>query len=72
MLGIIKERISWTESWPLLQNSWLSLVATEDVVEFSVKTRAAVEDLIQTLMFRLGEYDSDSSTDKLRNVNLQV
>ncbi|XP_072568016.1 E3 ubiquitin-protein ligase rnf213-beta isoform X2 [Paramormyrops kingsleyae] len=72
VLGIIKERISWTESWPLLQTSWLSLVATEDVVEFSVATRTAVEHLIQTLMFRLGEYDRNSSTDKLMDVNLQA
>ncbi|XP_048870948.1 E3 ubiquitin-protein ligase rnf213-beta [Brienomyrus brachyistius] len=72
VLKIIKEHISWTESWPLLQTSWLSLVATEDVVEFSVATRTAVEHLIQTLMFRLAEYDRNSSTDTLTGVNLQA
>lgn len=53
MLSLIQEHLSLATETPLLLVSWLSLVALEDLPEFSDLTRVSAEQLIQSLLYRL-------------------
>nr|XP_046232923.1 E3 ubiquitin-protein ligase rnf213-beta [Scatophagus argus]XP_046232924.1 E3 ubiquitin-protein ligase rnf213-beta [Scatophagus argus] len=53
MLTLIESRLSMAEEKPLLLMSWLSLVAFEDLPEFSGLTGIPAEHLIQSLLYRL-------------------
>ncbi|XP_073346346.1 E3 ubiquitin-protein ligase rnf213-beta [Pagrus major] len=52
-LSLIQTHLSMAEEKPLLLISWLSLVAFEDIPEFSNLTGIHAEHLIQSLMYRL-------------------
>ncbi|KAF3854024.1 hypothetical protein F7725_014712 [Dissostichus mawsoni] len=53
MLGLIQTHLKKAEEMPLLLVSWLSLVAFEDLPEFSDMTGIPAEHLIQSLLYRL-------------------
>lgn len=53
MLALIQKHSSLTKETPVLLVSWLSLVAFEDLPEFSELTEAPAEHLIQSLLYRL-------------------
>ena len=53
MLSLIQSHIPMAKEKPLLLISWLSLVAFEDIPEFSHLTGIHAEHLIQSLMYRL-------------------
>ncbi|XP_036938207.1 E3 ubiquitin-protein ligase rnf213-beta [Acanthopagrus latus] len=53
MLSLIQNHIPMAKEKPLLLISWLSLVAFEDIPEFSHLTGIHAEHLIQSLMYRL-------------------
>ncbi|KAL0964856.1 hypothetical protein UPYG_G00329960 [Umbra pygmaea] len=56
MLKLISNQTSLAKEIPLVQTSWLSLVAFEDIPEFSTQTGAFPEHLIQSLLYRLRQY----------------
>lgn len=53
MLSLIQTNLPMAKEQPLLLISWLSLVAFEDIPEFSNLTGIHAEHLIQSLMYRL-------------------
>ncbi|GLD63194.1 E3 ubiquitin-protein ligase rnf213-beta-like protein [Lates japonicus] len=53
MMDLIKSHLPAAKEMPLLLMSWLSLVAFEDVPEFSELTGIHAEHLIQSLLYRL-------------------
>lgn len=53
---MIQARLSMAKENPLLLIGWLSLVAFEDLPEFSERTEVPAEHLIQSLMYRLRKY----------------
>lgn len=53
MLALIQTHLSVAKERPLLLMSWLSLVAFEDLPEFSDLTGIPAEHLIQSLLYRL-------------------
>ncbi|XP_033975098.1 E3 ubiquitin-protein ligase rnf213-beta isoform X3 [Trematomus bernacchii] len=53
MLGLIQAHLKKAEEMPLLLVGWLSLVAFEDLPEFSDMTGIPAEHLIQSLLYRL-------------------
>uniref|UniRef100_A0A3P9BT85 RING-type E3 ubiquitin transferase n=1 Tax=Maylandia zebra TaxID=106582 RepID=A0A3P9BT85_9CICH len=53
MLSLIQKHLSLATETPLLLVSWLSLVAFEDLPEFSDVTGVSAEQLIQSLLYRL-------------------
>ncbi|XP_037610034.1 E3 ubiquitin-protein ligase rnf213-beta isoform X1 [Sebastes umbrosus] len=53
MLSLIQSRVSLAKEMPLLLTSWLSLVAFEDLPDFSDLTGISAEHLIQSLLYRL-------------------
>ncbi|KAK5851292.1 hypothetical protein PBY51_002095 [Eleginops maclovinus] len=53
MLGLIQTNLKKAEEMPLLLVSWLSLVAFEDLPEFSDMAGILAEHLIQSLLYRL-------------------
>ncbi|XP_051273053.1 E3 ubiquitin-protein ligase rnf213-beta isoform X1 [Dicentrarchus labrax] len=53
MLSLFRTHLSMTKESPLLLQSWSSLVAFEDLPEFSDLTGIPVEHLIQSLLYRL-------------------
>ncbi|XP_071319372.1 E3 ubiquitin-protein ligase rnf213-beta isoform X2 [Trachinotus anak] len=53
MMSLIQSHLSMAEETPLLLLSWLSLVAFEDLPEFSDLMRIQAEHLIQSLLYRL-------------------
>ncbi|XP_029311958.1 LOW QUALITY PROTEIN: E3 ubiquitin-protein ligase rnf213-beta [Cottoperca gobio] len=53
MLSLIKTRLNMAKEMPLLLVSWSSLVAFEDLTEFSELTGIPAEHLIQSLLYRL-------------------
>ncbi|KAG8008845.1 hypothetical protein GBF38_010486 [Nibea albiflora] len=55
-LDLIQARLSMAKENPLLLIGWLSLVAFEDLPEFSERTEIPAEHLIQSLMYRLRTY----------------
>ncbi|XP_029934003.1 E3 ubiquitin-protein ligase rnf213-beta [Myripristis murdjan] len=57
MMTLIKKHLSMCKAMPLILVSWLSLVAFEDVLEFSSLTTIHPEDLIQCLLYRLRKYE---------------
>ncbi|XP_046887613.1 E3 ubiquitin-protein ligase rnf213-beta isoform X4 [Hypomesus transpacificus] len=64
MMTLIKSHISLAKEMPLLLVSWLSMVALEDIEEFSKSTGTTPENLIQTLMYRLRKYEEDTDQNK--------
>ncbi|XP_056152727.1 E3 ubiquitin-protein ligase rnf213-beta [Lampris incognitus] len=56
MLTLIQEKLSLVKEMPLVLISWLSLVAFEDIPEFSNLTGIHPEHLIQGLLYRLRIY----------------
>lgn len=50
---MIQTRLTMAQERPLLLISWLSLVAFDDLPEFSVLTGIPAEHLIQSLLYRL-------------------
>lgn len=52
-MDLIKSHLPVAKEKPLLLMSWLSLVAFEDVPEFSELTGIHAEHLIQSLLYRL-------------------
>ncbi|XP_008298790.1 E3 ubiquitin-protein ligase rnf213-beta [Stegastes partitus] len=53
MLSLIRKQLPLAKEMPLLLMSWLSLVAFEDLPEFSGLTGIPAEHLIQSLLYRL-------------------
>lgn len=53
MLTLIQSLLPMAKEKPLLLMSWLSLVAFEDLPEFSELTGIPAEHLIQSLFYRL-------------------
>uniref|UniRef100_A0A3B4TK13 RING-type E3 ubiquitin transferase n=1 Tax=Seriola dumerili TaxID=41447 RepID=A0A3B4TK13_SERDU len=53
MMSLIKSQLSMAEETPLLLISWLSLVAFDDLPDFSDLTGIPAEHLIQSLLYRL-------------------
>lgn len=53
MLSLIETNLPMAKEQPLLLISWLSLVAFEDIPEYSNLTGIHAEHLIQSLMYRL-------------------
>uniref|UniRef100_UPI0037E7EAB2 E3 ubiquitin-protein ligase rnf213-beta n=1 Tax=Semicossyphus pulcher TaxID=241346 RepID=UPI0037E7EAB2 len=53
ILSLIQTQLAQAKEMPLLLMSWLSLIAFEDLPEFSDVTGVPVEHLIQSLMYRL-------------------
>lgn len=53
MLSLIQTRLSLAKEEPLLLMSWLSLVAFDDLPEFSDLAGVPAEHLIQSLLYRL-------------------
>lgn len=53
MLTLIRTHLSMAKERPLLLMSWSSLVAFEDLPEFSDLTGIPAEHLIQSLLYRL-------------------
>lgn len=53
MLSLIQTHLPRAKEMPLVLMSWLSLVAFEDLPEFSVLTGIPAEHLIQSLLYRL-------------------
>ncbi|XP_070707447.1 E3 ubiquitin-protein ligase rnf213-beta [Pempheris klunzingeri] len=56
MLDSIQTHLSVAKEKPLLLMSWLSLVAFQDLTEFSELTEIPVEHLIQSLLYRLRKF----------------
>lgn len=52
-MSLMQSLLPLAEETPLLLISWLSLVAFEDVPEFSELTGIQAEHLIQSLLYRL-------------------
>lgn len=81
MLSLIQEHLSLATETPLLLVSWLSLVAFEDLPEFSDVTGVSAEQLIQSLLYRLRkcgerpdlkkEEENLKVKNQLTNINLQ-
>ncbi|KAF7657942.1 hypothetical protein LDENG_00019240 [Lucifuga dentata] len=55
MLTLIQKLLPVAEEMPLVLISWLSLVASEDLTDFSDLTEIHTEHLIQTLLYRVRE-----------------
>ncbi|XP_023274609.1 E3 ubiquitin-protein ligase rnf213-beta-like [Seriola lalandi dorsalis] len=53
MMSLIESQLSMAEETPLLLISWLSLVAFDDLPDFSDLTGIPAEHLIQSLLYRL-------------------
>ncbi|XP_069016032.1 E3 ubiquitin-protein ligase rnf213-beta [Embiotoca jacksoni] len=53
MLSLIQRHLSATDEVPLLQMGWLSLLAFQDLPEYSDLTGIHAEHLIQSLLYRL-------------------
>lgn len=53
MLSLIQEHLPMAKEMPLVLMSWLSLVAFEDLPEFSDLTEIPAEHLIQSLLYRI-------------------
>ncbi|XP_024140227.1 E3 ubiquitin-protein ligase rnf213-beta isoform X2 [Oryzias melastigma] len=53
MLSLMRKHLSLVSEMPLLQLGWLSLLAFEDVPEFSDLTGVSSEHLIQSLFYRV-------------------
>lgn len=53
MLSLIQTHLPKAKEMPLVLISWLSLVAFEDLPEFSDLTGVPAEHLIQSLLYRL-------------------
>ncbi|XP_071387268.1 E3 ubiquitin-protein ligase rnf213-beta-like [Centroberyx affinis] len=64
MLSLIQKHSSVAEEMPLVLVSWLSLVAFEDIPEFSDLTEIHPEHLIQSLLYRLRKY-GDNNRERL-------
>ncbi|KAM3838360.1 E3 ubiquitin-protein ligase rnf213-beta-like, partial [Diretmus argenteus] len=64
MLTLMRKHLSVAEKMPLVLMSWLSLVAFEDVPEFSEMTQMHPEHLIQSLLYRLRTYGETADNNK--------
>ena len=71
MMTLIQSHVSLAKEMPLVLVSWLSMVALEDVEEFSLLTGTTPENLIQTLMYRLRKYEEDTDQNKSQQ-NMEV
>lgn len=69
VLQLIKDHVSMTKDKPDLLKSWLSIMAFEDVPEFAQMTGSPPELLIQSLMCRMKETETDP---KRTEKNLEV
>ncbi|KAG7491231.1 hypothetical protein MATL_G00000820, partial [Megalops atlanticus] len=59
------------EGRPLVQTGWLTLVATEDIPEFSAQSGVLLEHLLQSLLFRMREYQKTTDNNQ-REKNLKA
>ncbi|XP_056627258.1 E3 ubiquitin-protein ligase rnf213-beta-like isoform X2 [Triplophysa dalaica] len=57
ILQMIKDHLPLSKDKPYLLTSWLSLVAFEDIPEFAESTGTGPEYLIQSLMYRMEEFE---------------
>ncbi|XP_036391600.1 E3 ubiquitin-protein ligase rnf213-beta-like [Megalops cyprinoides] len=71
MLGLMQQHKHLAEGRPLVQTGWLTLVATEDIPEFSAQSGVVLEHLLQSLLFRMREYQKTTDNNQ-RDKNLQA
>lgn len=57
MLQMVQDHKSLAKDKPQILTSWLSMMAFEDVLEFATLTEIVPEYLIQSLMYRLREFE---------------
>ncbi|XP_019133291.1 E3 ubiquitin-protein ligase rnf213-beta isoform X3 [Larimichthys crocea] len=70
-LDLIQARLSMAKENPLLLIGWLSLVAFEDLPEFSERTEIPAEHLIQSLMYRLRKYGEPMDYSRAQENHIQ-
>ncbi|KAM6964707.1 E3 ubiquitin-protein ligase rnf213-beta [Tautogolabrus adspersus] len=68
MLTLIQTQVPLVKEMPLLQMSWLSLVAFEDLPDLSEQTGVPAEHLIQCLMYRLRKCAEDRDYDRPQDI----
>nr|XP_046210346.1 E3 ubiquitin-protein ligase rnf213-beta isoform X1 [Oncorhynchus gorbuscha]XP_046210347.1 E3 ubiquitin-protein ligase rnf213-beta isoform X1 [Oncorhynchus gorbuscha]XP_046210348.1 E3 ubiquitin-protein ligase rnf213-beta isoform X1 [Oncorhynchus gorbuscha] len=71
MLTLIQNHISVAKEMPLVWTSWLSLVAFEDLPEFSTLKSIPPEHIIQSLLYRLRQYGENTDI-KTQQQNVEV
>lgn len=71
MLTLIQNHISVAKEMPLVWTSWLSLVAFEDLPEFSTLKSIPPEHIIQSLLYRLRQYGENTDV-KTQQQNVEV
>ncbi|XP_026171361.1 E3 ubiquitin-protein ligase rnf213-beta isoform X2 [Mastacembelus armatus] len=68
MLDLIQKHLAKAREMPLLLMSWLSLVALEDLPEFSELTDIPAEQLIQSLLYRLRRFGELRDNNRIQEV----
>lgn len=59
---------SFVQERPHILISWLSMVALEDIPEFVTMTKIAFEYVIQSMLYRLRQYEQNMDNDRTSKV----
>ncbi|XP_076008326.1 E3 ubiquitin-protein ligase rnf213-beta isoform X2 [Genypterus blacodes] len=68
MLTLIQKRLPAAQEMPLVLVSWLSLVAFEDLPEFSNLTGILVEHVMQSLLYRLRRFAEATDNNRMPEI----
>lgn len=65
---MVQTHLSMAEEMPLVLVSWLSLVAFEDLPEFSDLTGIPAEHLIQSLLYRIRTFGESRDLNRAKEI----
>lgn len=57
ILELIGKHMSLAKDKPHIVNAWLSMIAFDDIFRFAKLTGIALENLLQSLMYRLRDFE---------------
>lgn len=74
MMQFLDSHKSVAQERPHILISWLSLIAMEDITHFVTMTKIAVEYVIQSLLYRLRQYEQslNNTTPTVFEVSIQL